>query len=459
MRKPFNLLLALAIMSHAYSQDDNIDSLKLALFKGEKDPNAVRTIVRIAEGYLHLHPDSTYWYARQGMIEAEQLHDQKGVVASLEYMGLGLRQMGNYPGALQLLLQSLKVCEQEKFDEQLFYIFHYIASVYYFQENDRKCIEYELKALAVSEKSDKYEEMASSYMSGAYEDLNQLDSALYYQDLACAASFRMQDQQSIAFCEVNLADVYFKLHKDTLAMDNYRMAIPYLTSKKNNEGLCESSYNMARIFARQNRVDSALYYGRLSLSLAQSSFLTSRQQDASSFLASLYENRHNADSTLKFLKMSIALRDSISNREKITEMQNLTFDESIRQQEIVTQSKEAEEQRVRNLQLLAIGVFIPIFFTGVLLLSRTKVRPRVVEFLGILSLLLFFEFITDLVYPYVSQLTNDNPIGEMLFLVFLAALLEPLNFKLEHWVKGHLVHKAVTAPIQLPAENTLGDVY
>jgi tetratricopeptide (TPR) repeat protein len=283
MRKLSDVILALAIMSHAFSQDNNIDSLKLMLFKGGKDTNAVRTIDRIAEGYLHLHPDSTYWYARQGMLEAEQLHDQKGVVASLEYMGLGLRQMGNYPGALQLLFQSQKVCEQEKFDDQLFYIFHYIASVYYFQEDDRKCIEYELKALAVSEKSDKNEDMTYSYISGAYEDLNQSDSSLYYQDLACAASFRMQDPQSNAFCEVNLADAYFKLNKDTLAMENYRMAMPYLTAKKNNEGLCESSYKMARIFERQNRVDSALYYGRLSLSLAQSSFLTSRQQDRATF--------------------------------------------------------------------------------------------------------------------------------------------------------------------------------
>jgi hypothetical protein len=66
-----------------------------------------------------------------------------------------------------------------------------------------------------------------------------------------------------------------------------------------------------------------------------------------------------------------------------------------------------------------------------------------VEFLGILSLLLFFEFITDLVYPYVSKLTSENPIWEMLCLVMLAALLEPVNFKLEHWVKMHLVHRPV----------------
>jgi hypothetical protein len=82
----------------------------------------------------------------------------------------------------------------------------------------------------------------------------------------------------------------------------------------------------------------------------------------------------------------------------------------------------------------------------------------VVEFLSVLSLLLFFEFITDLIYPYVSQLTNENPIWEMSCLVILAALLEPLNFNLEHWVKGHLVHKPVTVSVPLPVGNSSYDV-
>jgi hypothetical protein len=142
--------------------------------------------------------------------------------------------------------------------------------------------------------------------------------------------------------------------------------------------------------------------------------------------------------------------------EKQRAIQNLTFNENIRQQEIADQKKKDEENHTRNLQLLAIGVFIPVFFIGVLFLSRTKVKPRVVEFLGILSLLLFFEFITDLIYPYESQLTNENPIWEMLFLVALAALLEPLNFRLEHWVKGHLVHKPVHQVVPVMVENNSG---
>jgi hypothetical protein len=83
------------------------------------------------------------------------------------------------------------------------------------------------------------------------------------------------------------------------------------------------------------------------------------------------------------------------------------------------------------------------------------VKARLVEFLAIIDLLLLFEFITDLVFPYISNWTNDRPIGEMLILVLIAAALEPLNFGFENWVKKHLVEKPV--PIPVLVENPSAD--
>lgn len=124
-------------------------------------------------------------------------------------------------------------------------------------------------------------------------------------------------------------------------------------------------------------------------------------------------------------------------------MENLTFDENNRQQELLDEKKKDKEASVRNLQLIAIAIFIPVFFLFVLFLGRIKVKTRLVEFLAIVDLLLFFEFITDLIYPYISDFTNDRPVWEMLILVLIASLLEPLNFTIEHWIKKHLVAKEV----------------
>jgi hypothetical protein len=59
------------------------------------------------------------------------------------------------------------------------------------------------------------------------------------------------------------------------------------------------------------------------------------------------------------------------------------------------------------------------------------------------SQLLSFEFITDFIFPYISDWTNDSPLWETFILEVIAALIEPINYRLERWVKTRLVHKSI----------------
>jgi peptidoglycan/LPS O-acetylase OafA/YrhL len=156
-------------------------------------------------------------------------------------------------------------------------------------------------------------------------------------------------------------------------------------------------------------------------------------------LAEIFYNKKQPDSAYLYLTESVHLKDSLRSDEKMYAVQNLSFNETMRQQEMAAQKKKAEDDHVRNLQLLAIGIFIPVFFLVVLFLGRVKVRPRLIEFLGVLGLLLSFEFITDLIFPYISDWTNDSALWEMAILVLLAMLIEPLNHRMERWVRKHLV--------------------
>ena len=140
--------------------------------------------------------------------------------------------------------------------------------------------------------------------------------------------------------------------------------------------------------------------------------MTLHQLHAVNFLGSFYENKKITDSAFKYLKLTLALKDSLFSQEKSKNVQALTFRENIRQQEIAEQKKQAQEEFTRNLQRAGIAAFIPIFFLILLLLSRTKVTGRVIEFLAIVWLLLLFEFITDFLYPFVSTWTNESPLWE-----------------------------------------------
>jgi hypothetical protein len=457
MRKLFLILVSWICLSAARSQSFNPDSLRNLLSKTKPDTNALHLMEDLAQGYAFSHPDSTYYFGRQAFLLASHLGDKPSETYDLINMSIGLRKMGNYPKALGYALQSLKISEQMNSSDYISIATNEICSIYYFQKDGKNCIAYAFRGLDMHKGKTDFKEQVSLYLqiAGGYELMHMYDSNLFYLLKCYQAALKTHDEQTIVFCYENLGDGYFELNQDSLALVNYHLAFPYFVLHQVNEGTCEASLFLAQLFERKNRTDSVLWYGQLSLSTAQSSMMTSRQSDASDFLAAFYKKKHQPDSALKYLELSVALKDSLFNKEKLQEMQNLTFDENNRQQELQDEKKKEHESSVRNLQLIAIAIFIPVFFLFVLFLGRIKVKARLVEFLAIVDLLLFFEFITDLVFPYISDWTNDRPIGEMLILVLIAAALEPLNFGIENWVKKHLVEKQVPVPVLV--ENPAAD--
>jgi hypothetical protein len=163
---------------------------------------------------------------------------------------------------------------------------------------------------------------------------------------------------------------------------------------------------------------------------------------AAGFLRQAFDSLHKTDSAYYYAKMKDALNDSIFNESNVNKIQAMEFSEQLRTME--DNAKKAEEalQRKENIQyaLIALGiiVFIIIFF----LLSRSIiVNEKLIEFLGVLGLLIVFEFINLLIHPYLATFTNDSPIFMLIVLVAIAALLIPLHHKLEKWITEKMVEK------------------
>ena len=120
----------------------------------------------------------------------------------------------------------------------------------------------------------------------------------------------------------------------------------------------------------------------------------------------------------------------------------MNFREQLREQEIETEKLKAEEQREQNIQyaLLALGIitFIILF----LMLSRRHItNTKLIQFLGVVALLLVFEFLNLLLHPFLERITHHSPVLMLLALVCIAALLVPLHHKLEKWATHKLVEK------------------
>jgi hypothetical protein len=201
---------------------------------------------------------------------------------------------------------------------------------------------------------------------------------------------------------------------------------------------------LASLYSQFNKRDSAIYFSKISYQIAKQDGFLSRQLDAAKFISQAYKQTNNIDSTLSYLLFERDLNDSINNKNSIRESQILSSDELLRQLEIAKAKKEKDEQRRQQLQLLFIGIFIPGLFLLTLFLSRVKLHIRVIKLLGILSLLIFFEYLTLLLHPRVAEFTHHTPVFEILIFVGIAAILIPLHHKAEHWLIHKLLHHRTT---------------
>jgi len=91
--------------------------------------------------------------------------------------------------------------------------------------------------------------------------------------------------------------------------------------------------------------------------------------------------------------------------------------------------------------LIGITAFIITFILFFLLIIRRKTKPRTIEFFGVVSLLLVFEFIALFIHPFIEEWTHHSPVFMLLILVGLASVLVPLHHKMEKIVKVKMAHK------------------
>jgi hypothetical protein len=128
-------------------------------------------------------------------------------------------------------------------------------------------------------------------------------------------------------------------------------------------------------------------------------------------------------------------RDSVFSAGKLQQIQVMALLEDERQQKL-------KEARKHNLQYAAIALGMVALLIGFLVLSHSALaNQKLIRFLGVVSLLIVFEFLNLLLHPWLGAVTHHSPILMLLAMVCIAALLVPLHHRIEHWVIHRLVEK------------------
>ena len=163
---------------------------------------------------------------------------------------------------------------------------------------------------------------------------------------------------------------------------------------------------------------------------------------AASYKKELFNKPNNTDGAYYYSKIESGIRELIFNQNNQNVIQGLAFKEQLRSIEEQSKKTEEAQQRKKNIQYALIAISIIILLTLYLLLSRSFItNTKLIEFFGVVALLIVFEFLNLLLYPFLQRVTHHNPVLMLLALVCIAALLVPLHHKVEKWATAKLVEK------------------
>lgn len=393
---------------------------------------------------------------KQALHIAQALHNDTLLVQSYLNIGNYLVFKSDFEASLEFYFKALHLAEERKLNKFMVTILNNIGGEYEDLNNFGEAIKYTRRSAKVmAEVEDKGVMPIYNNWHMAFDNYNlgKPDSALLYlpvaQKLNLDPKGRIRDPYIQAHIYWVYGLAYDQLKNKELARQWYTKAVNYSDTVKLATPLCLSLNSYSDFLYNNGEYRQARELATKALKEAlRTSFLIEVIKSAS-VLSKVYNKLNMPDSSNHYYQLKDTYQERVFNQQRISRLQDMTFTEQIRQQEEQARLLELEEQRKHNLQYAGIAIAIISFIVVFLLVSRSSIaNPRVIEFLGVVGLLILFEFVNLLLHPVIGHYTHESPLLMLFFMVCIAALLVPLHHKIEKWMKQKLVKQKVmiTAP-------------
>jgi signal transduction histidine kinase len=373
----FVQLICLADFVQA-QQNNQIDNLKQALLSSKDDLKRIVILDSLGSAYLWSVPDTALLYAQQQLLLAKKINSQKWEARALGNYGGSLYVLGNYPLALDYSLQSLRLAEKLNDTSRLIYACFALSSIYGDIGDNSHALYYSYKATRVSEKFNNKSWLPESLIitGGIYKQANQLDSALALTQRGYKLDSLYNGKHTLAYAPHVLGDINYKKGFYTLALDYYRLAVA-LSKQQNDIATLMGVYNgMSKTFIKTRQVDSAIFYSNQTLLAGKSTAYPLGMLNAYAALSGIYKSQDNTDSSVKYNELTASIRDSIFNKERVTQFQNLSFSEKLRKQDI--EAAQIQYQNKVKVYTLLGGFAVLLLLAGMLWRNnKTKQRANI----------------------------------------------------------------------------------
>jgi len=427
----------------SFSQNADIDSMLQKIAAEKDDSRRIDIIYSSLVIIGETNPVLGLKYA-QKLLDYSQINKDKiGEAYAISYMGKMYGVSGNMEKALEYALKGNEIAEQTGNEKLLAISNTFLGLIYKFLANFPKAINFYMASVQSAEKANYQQAQVMGFqnLSEIYLTINQVDSALMYAQKDYELSQRIKYYDFFSYTLINLGAVHGKLGNPAVALGYFDMAIQESYKSKSQRQLNRAFTAKAKYFNDINQKDSAIIYAKKAIAIVQNTDFASNSIKPAQLLLDIYRG-NNVDSAFKYSELSRIINDSLFNAKAIQQTQLMTFEDELRQQKSAEEKIKEEQHRKENIQYALLALGIVTFIILFLMLSRRHItNTKLIQFLGVVALLLVFEFLNLLLHPFLERITHHSPVLMLLALVCIAALLVPLHHKLEKWATHKLVEK------------------
>ena len=450
MSKKIIILFCLIVsIQTAFAQSKYIDSLRTALANTTKSIDRFSIIVKIAENNLVLQGGSVDTATTMQLLRiAQQLKNDSLLAITYNWIGAYMGFVkGDNTASLEYYFKALPLAEKVDDKRRISSLYFDIALVYFILQNNEEAGKNIRKGgeNLPDPSSPMYSFMLLQYqrnISKYYLLAHQFDSALHFAQALVETSTKLKSL-SFSYGAMYLnGSIYEKMGDKEMAEVYFKKAMTMNSVIGSNTNKLDFYEAYIRFLTNNNKIKEAHEQANELMELGRQDNNNNLKLSAARFMQQIFDTLHQTDSAYYYAKMKDDLNASIFSQDNINKTQALAFDDQLRIMEDNAKKAEEAQQRKENIQYALIALGIISLLMLYLLLSRSFItNSKLIEFFGVIALLIVFEFLNLLLHPFLERVTHHSPVLMLLALVCIAALLVPLHHRVEKWATAKLVEK------------------
>ncbi|MEO9483194.1 MAG: tetratricopeptide repeat-containing sensor histidine kinase [Ekhidna sp.] len=368
------LFLSLSV----HSQDQAIADSLYQVLEGmdERDTSRLKILIWISQN--ENVPGKKLAIAEEIKKSAEEHGLAKYLHHAYIQIGQANRMLGNFDVAIDALLTALEHAERSDYSRGIIASYTALADAYSTYGRYDEAIEYYNESIALMSAGDSSLLAVTLLNLGdTYYVIESYDSALFCFEQSKYIYERLgNDPSGLAYNLGNIGLVYAELGELKKAETNLATSIKDLESLGDHYGSCIFLGFMSDIYLDKGYPDGALSFADSSLSISRRFGLKTEMRDNLLRLANIHAEKGTYEEAFKFHKLYLAIKDSISNEEVFSRIENLesAYELSQKQAEVDLLKAQQKNQQAVIVTATAVVFAFAILVIVIFIYYRSKIR-------------------------------------------------------------------------------------